>query len=193
MIGHIEGVVKGVVRDTIIVQVGTNGNAIGYRIHAPTALLARSNEGDTISLWTHLAVRETSQDLYGFETRDELQWFELLLTVSGIGPRSALSILNSSDIATLKTAIAQNDSGILGRAFGIGRKTAEKIVIELREKVEPEESTEAKGSDGEVIDALMSLGYSLKEARDTARALPKDIDTAEGRIREALRIISGTR
>lgn len=193
MIGYIRGEVKAIVRDTLIITTGgPGGGTLGYRVHTPSHSLAMVNEGDTRELWTYLAVRENAQDLFGFETREELQWFELLLTVSGIGPRSALSILNSADISTLENAIAQNDASVLARAFGIGRKTAEKIVLELKEKVEPQEKG-SYGNDGDVIEALVSLGYSLKEARDTARALPKELEGAQARIREALRIISGTR
>lgn len=192
MIGFIEGTVKAVIRDTVVVA--THGGGIGYRVHAPASTLAGASEGEALALFTHLAVRENAQELFGFETREELRWFELLLTVSGIGPRSALAIMNSADIVTLEAAIAKNDASVLTRAFGIGRKTAEKIVLELREKVEPKEGAHGMGAvDGEVIDALIALGYSVKEARDTARALPKDIEGAEKRIREALRIASGTK
>lgn len=188
MIGHIQGPVLAMIRDTVVVDTGT----LGYRVRIPAMVLSKTKEGETIALWTHLAVRENAHDLYGFETREELRWFELLLTVSGIGPRSALSIMNSADIGTLESAIAKNDASILTRSFGVGRKTAEKIVLELREKIEPKNGESAAGgSDGDVIDALIALGYSVREARDTARALPKNIEGTEKRIREALRIASG--
>jgi len=189
MIGYIKGVVVATIRDTVVVDTG----ALGYRVRVPTSTLATTHEGASVALWTHLAVRENAHDLYGFETREELQWFELLLTVSGIGPRSALAILNSADLRTLEEAITQNDASVLARAFGIGRKTAEKIVLELKEKVVATDNSATGASDGEVVEALVSLGYSLKEARDAARALPKDIDGAENKIREALRIASGTK
>lgn len=189
MIGYISGTIRATIRDSLLVDTG----GVGYRVHVPAGTLAQAHEGAQAELWTHLAVRENSQDLFGFETREELHWFELLLSVSGIGPRSALAILNSADIHTLEGAIAHNDASVLARAFGIGRKTAEKIVLELKEKVDLTDSEGVRANDGEVVDALVSLGYSLKEARDTARAIPKDIDGAEARIREALRIASGTR
>ncbi len=189
MIGFLSGTVQASIRDTILIDTG----AVGYRVHVPTTMLAKTREGEEIRVWTHLAVRENSQDLFGFETREDLQWFELLLTVSGIGPRSALAILNSADINTLESAISNNDASILARAFGVGKKTAEKIVLELKEKVIVTESGLSQVNDGEVVEVLTSLGYSLKEARDTARAIPKDLDGTEARIREALRIASGTR
>lgn len=193
MIGYLSGIVKAVIRDTIIVSVDSAQGAIGYRVHVPTVILAGASEGDAVALWTHMAVRENAHDLYGFETREELSWFELLLTVSSIGPRSALSIMNSADIKTLSSAITGNDASVLARAFGIGRKTAEKIVLELKDKVESDPADVPVGSDGEVVEALMALGYAAKEARDAARAIPKDIEGTEDRVREALRIVSGGR
>ena len=190
MIGHIRGTVLSAIRDSVVIEAGH----LGYRVRVLAPTLTNAREGAELSLWTHLAVRENSHDLYGFESKEELQWFELLLTVSGIGPRSALAVLNSADIQTLESAISGNDASVLARAFGIGRKTAEKIVLELKEKVVATPGSAGAGaSDGEVVDALVSLGYSLKEARDTARAIPKELVRAEDRIREALRLLSGTK
>ena len=189
MIGFIEGAVKAVIRNTVIIENG----GIGYRIRPPAATLSVAKEGAHLLLWTHLAVRENANDLFGFETREELLWFELLLTVSGIGPRSALAILSSVDIRTLESAIISNDASILARAFGVGKKTADKIVLELKEKVAPSEGETIGGNDGEVVDALIGLGYSTKEARDAARAIPKGVEGEENRIREALRLASGVK
>ena len=187
MIGSLEGRVRGVIRETVVIDVG----GVGYRVFVPVATLAALHEGDQIFVWTHLAVRENAQDLYGFPTKDELAWFELLLTVSGVGPRSALSILNAVDTLSLERAIAAKDAASLSRAFGIGKKTAEKIVLELREKVGSSESAQQEsGSDGDVIDALVGLGYSLREAREAVRAVPKEIIETEKKIREAIRIAS---
>lgn len=188
MIGSLHGVVKGVVRGTLVLEV----NGVGYGLWVTADTLATASENETLFLWTHLAVRENAHDLYGFKTKEELQWFELLLTVSGIGPKSALSIMNAVDVGTLEHAIARGDASLLGRAFGIGKKTAEKIVLELREKVGSVEAGVA-GSDADVIDALLGLGYSEREARDTVRALPKTITETEARIREAIKIASHTR
>lgn len=187
MIGYLQGTIKGLVRDTVVVMAP---NGVGYGAYVPAATLARVSEGDTLALWTHLAVRENAHDLYGFETKEELQWFELLLTVSGVGPRSALSILNAADIATLQRAIGQEDASVLTSAYGIGKKTAEKVVLELKDKVGVEKGGPAAGPQGDVIEALMALGYSAKEARDAAHAVPKDLETTEEKVREALRYAS---
>ncbi|PIR85052.1 Holliday junction branch migration protein RuvA [Candidatus Kaiserbacteria bacterium CG10_big_fil_rev_8_21_14_0_10_45_20] len=189
MIGFIEGEVKALIRDTVIIVV----NGVGYRLSTTTSVLARAKEGDAMSFWTHLAVRENSQDLYGFETKDELHWFELLLTVSGIGPKSALSVMNSVDIKALENAVRRDDATSLSRAFGVGKKTAEKIVLELKEKVGAVPASGSSvdgGGDGDVVEALISLGYSQKEAREASGAVPKDIQAQEDRIREAIRLAS---
>jgi len=185
MIGSLSGVVRGIIRETVVVDV----NGVGYRVAVPVPTLTRVAEGDPLFVWTHLAVRENSQDLYGFETREELSWFELLLTVSGIGPKSALNIMNSADVGSLEKAVARNDAAGLSKSFGIGKKTAEKIVLELREKVSAGGGGKGseRGSDGDVVDALVGLGYSLREARDAVHELPKELDTPSARLREALR------
>lgn len=187
MIGSLDGTVRGIIRETVVVEI----NGVGYRVSVPISTITNAKEGARIFLWTHLVVRENAEDLYGFETKDELQWFELLLTVSGVGPKSALGIMNAVDTKSLERAIGKNDAGVLSKAFGIGRKTAEKIVLELREKIGTMPGAEHEsGSDGDVVDALVSLGYSLREARDAVRAVAKDLATPEARIREAIRIAS---
>lgn len=191
MIGSLSGTVGGTIRESIVLEV----NGVGYRVGVLVGTLTKTAEGDSLFLWTHLAVRETAQDLYGFETREELAWFELLLGVSGIGPKSALAIMNAVDIKSLEQATGRNDAGMLSKSFGIGKKTAEKIVLELREKVgaaSPGEKADT-GSDAEVVDVLVGLGYTLREARDAVHALPKELETPESRIREAIRLASRTR
>lgn len=187
MIGSLEGTVGGIIRNTLVLQV----NNIGYRVATPVATLTSAKEGDKLFLWTHMAVRENSQDLYGFPTKDELLWFEMLLSVSGIGPKSALGIMNSVDTKSLEKAVGSNDASMLSKAFGLGKKTAEKIVLELRGKVAPSEH--ATHSDGDVVEALVGLGYSLREAREAVQAVPKEIVETENKIREAIRIASHQR
>lgn len=187
MIGSLTGTVRGVIRESVVVDVG----GVGYRVRATASVLAKASEGDHISLWTYLAVRENAQDLYGFETKEELAWFELLLTVSGVGPRSALAVLNAVDIRSLSRAISGNSAADLSKAYGVGKKTAEKIVLELREKVGSVD--EGGGQDADVVEALVSLGYSQREARDAVRAIPATAIETESKIREAIRIASGTR
>ena len=189
MIGSLRGTVSGLIRGTVVVDVG----GVGYRMHVTADTLTRLSEGQEVFMWTHMAVRETSQDLYGFLAKDDLIWFELLLTVSGIGPKSALNIVNAVDTDTLKSSIARGDAASLASAPGIGKKTAEKVVLELREKVgsiESKSGSAVSSAETDIIDALESLGYSPKEARETLRAIPPTAITTEERIREAIKIAS---
>ncbi|KKW08789.1 MAG: Holliday junction ATP-dependent DNA helicase RuvA [Candidatus Kaiserbacteria bacterium GW2011_GWA2_49_56] len=146
------------------------------------------------ALWTHLAVREDVLDLYGFRTEEELHVFELLLTVPGIGPRSALAILDIASIETLRSAISAGNASYLTNVSGIGRKTAEKIVLELREKIGA--GTEGAGrslsGDEEALEAMRALGYTVSEARDALRKVPQEVAGGSARLREALRMIGGT-
>ena len=183
MIGSLRGRVAGIVRETAVIE--TSG--VGYGVFVPASCLARISEGDELFLWTHLAVRETAHDLYGFETKEELMWFELLLSVSGIGPKSALSILNAADTRALEGAVAAQDASGLSKNFGIGKKTAEKIVLELREKVRASGPKRESGGD-DVTDALIALGYTAREAREAAQAVSPEHAETEARIREAIRI-----
>ncbi len=188
MIASIRGTVQGMLRGSIVVDV----NGVGYRIAVIADALTKVVDGSEVFLWTHLAVRENAHDLYGFGSKEELQFFELLLTVSGVGPKSALAIMNAADIETLQSAIQRNDAKSLSGAYGIGKKTAEKIVLELRDKlgaIEERRGGRTEG-DGMVVDALVGLGYSQKEAREAVRGLPPEARTAEERIREAIRIAS---
>jgi Holliday junction DNA helicase RuvA len=191
MIGSLDGVVRGIMGSSVIIDI----QGIGYKVSVPVATLTGASEGAKMFVWTHLAVRENSQDLYGFETKDELQWFELLLGVSGVGPKSAMAIMNAVDTKSLETAIGRNDANMLSKSFGLGKKTAEKIVLELREKVGSIDgkSVAGSGSDGDVVDALVGLGYSLREARDAMHAVPKDITSPEERIRKAISLASRQR
>lgn len=187
MIGSLRGRILGTFRSDLLVEVG----GVGYRVSVTADTLTSVEEGDEVLLYTHEAVRETADDLYGFIEKEDLQWFELLLSVSGVGPKSALAILNAVDRRSLERAVAQNDPKSLSAAFGIGKKTAEKVVLELKEKVGSiAVSTDVPSSDTDVVDALVGLGYSVKEARDAVRALPRSTTGTEEKIREAIKIAS---
>jgi holliday junction DNA helicase RuvA len=149
--------------------------------------------GSKASLWTYLAVRENALDLYGFPNETEQYFFEMLLTVSGIGPKSALAILNIADVETLRSAVARGNAGYLTNVSGIGKKTAEKIIIELRDKVglAAEGTSDAMKGDEEALEAMRSLGYSPGEARDALRKVPQELTKSNDRLREALKILGG--
>lgn len=191
MIAYLEGNIIDSNEKYLVVNVG----GVGYKVFAATDTLSRYHTGDTASLSIYTAVRENSIDLYGFANGDEMSFFELLLDVSGIGPKSALSIIAMASIDTLKRAIATGDTGYLNKVSGIGKKTAEKIVIELRDKLHAHSKTEGTASalrgESDVIEALKSLGYSQNEARDAMKEVPSTIEGTNARIKEALKILGG--
>lgn len=189
MIGFLEGVVRAHHGGALILLI----NGVGYKVAVTREALLRYAPGREAALFVHTVVREEALDLYGFETSDELRFFEMLLTVSGVGPKSALAILDIATTETLRTAIARGNSEYLTKVSGIGRKTAEKIVIELREKVgaSSEESSEALKGDAEALEAMRALGYSQNEARDALRKVPHEVVGSTARLREALRVLGG--
>ena len=191
MIGYLEGTVR-TVRENHCILVASG---VGYKVFATKETLARLSEGGGASLWTHLAVREGILDLYGFPAEEELASFELLLSVSGIGPKSALGILDIASSETLRSAIASGNAAYLTSVSGIGKKTAEKIVLELKDKVLQGGSAGPampKG-DMEALEAMRALGYSADEGRKALRNVPSDVEGSSERLREALRILGAAR
>jgi holliday junction DNA helicase RuvA len=188
MIGHLAGTIK-TTRDTHLIL---DVNGVGYKVFTLKETIARASmkEG-TWSFWTHVAVREDALDVFGFVREEELRFFELLLTVPGIGPKSALAVLDIASVETLRSAIASGNAGYLTNVSGIGKKTAEKIVLELKDKVRGGEfaATGALKGDEEALEAMRSLGYSAAEARDVLRKVPPEIESGSARLREALKLL----
>jgi Holliday junction DNA helicase RuvA len=196
VIASLEGVVGAVAFDSLVIEVG----GIGYRVFAAPAILATATPGGRLKLHTYHLVREDQQALYGFRTVEELGFFNLLLTVTGVGPKVALAIVGSRATAELQLAILQQDQAMLVAIPGIGRKLAERVIFELKEKVTAAgvaaASTVLAGGaagDGDVVAALQALGYSLGEAREAARiaiAGSKVGDSLEERVKTALRALA---
>jgi Holliday junction DNA helicase RuvA len=154
-------------------------NGVGYKVSVTSDTIGLIDNGKKpITLWTYLAVRENSMDLYGFTSMDELNFFELLITISGIGPKTALGIMNAASIETLQIAVQTGESSHLTKISGIGKKVAEKIIMELKDKIEivshTPESKSAIKNDSDALEALKSLGYSQSEARDALKEVSKD-------------------
>jgi Holliday junction DNA helicase RuvA len=144
-----------------------------------------------VTLHTHLAVRENALDLYGFVLSEELRMFEELITIPKIGPKTAMQILMQADVGTLKQAIMTGDPVYLTKMSGIGKKTAEKIVAELKESFGGDEFVSSlTHEDTDVMDALLALGYAHKDVRDAIGKVPATVTDTKKRITEALRIIS---
>lgn len=188
MIGYLKGEAFAVRAGFAIISAG----GVGYKVAATRETLASIKSKKEAALWTHLAVREDALDLYGFGSDGELAFFELLLTVPGIGPRSALAILDIASLGTLRNAVAAGNASYLTNVSGIGKKTAEKIVLELKDKVGAADLRGVSLSgDEEALQAMRALGYTQSEARDALRKVPVHIERANERLREALKIIGG--
>lgn len=176
MIGKLTGRFGGMAGDgTVIIEV----SGVGYAVRVPASLLAEMQGGAAdISLHIHTAVREDAIDLYGFASGDDLAFFRQLTSVSGIGPKSALGILNIAEADTLKRSIARGDSSMLTKVFGIGKKSAERIVVELRDALADQAAARGEavgaGEGSEVVEALIALGYSATEARRAAKETAKE-------------------
>jgi len=199
MIASVDGLVAGVAADSLVLEVA----GIGYRVFVAPGVLAAAEPGKRLKLHTHHLVREDLQALYGFRTGDELGFFGLLLTVTGVGPRVALGIVGSRPVADLQLAILAGDEAVLISISGVGKRLAGRICLELREKVAAAGTAAAavaggpRGAhgpgEGEIVAALQALGYTLAEAREAARAAAAATPgaTLEDRVKAALRAISG--
>jgi len=190
MIARITGTLLDLSLKTAVIDVA----GIGYKVHVGGETIESLTGiiSTTVSLFTYLAVRENSLDLYGFKNEETLQMFELLITVSGIGPKSALGILSIASAHTLREAIINEDTSYLTKVSGIGKKNAEKIVLELKGKFKDEDYTSALGKDitkeALAVDALKSLGFEERDARDAVKKMDKEL-SAEAMIKLALKEI----
>jgi Holliday junction DNA helicase RuvA len=186
MIASLEGRVTARLKDSLIVNVG----GVGLRVLSTQPLLAELRLGDPILLFTHLIVRDDDLSLVGFASEDELSVFEALITVTGVGPKSALALLSFMSPDALRLAISQEQPDMIARSPGIGKKTAQKIVWELHDKVGtadvPEGLAALTEADAAVVDALTALGYSIVEAQRAVQGLPRDVTDVEERLRRAL-------
>ncbi len=186
MIDRLSGTVAAVGPGHLVIQVG----GVGLRVHVPTPVLEQVQPGRPVELLTHLHVRENEISLYGFLTEEERSLFELLLGVSGVGPKVALATLSTVSPDALRQAVLREEPGILSRVPGIGPKTARAIIFHLKDRLVPAGAEAAPlltDEDAEVIAALTALGFSLVEAQTALQNLPRDEEmTLEERIRRAL-------
>jgi len=191
MIAQLEGTIIHTDGRAVVVDV----NNVGYKVWIGSEQLQKmaKNKAEKVRIWTYLAVRENALDLYGFANAEELETFELLITISGIGPKTAAGILNVVSIATIRSAIATNDPSYLTKVSGIGRKNAEKIVRELSDKIGVLESDLPTGNmkqESDVIEALKSLGYAEREAREALKKVPADITKTGERVKAAMKLLA---
>lgn len=189
MIAQLEGNITFKGGNFIIIDVG----GVGYKVFTTLDMLHVVKKNTSVKIWTHLAVRENSMDLYGFNEQPELEFFEMLITISGIGPKSALGILSVAPIETLRKAVSTGDTSYLTKVSGIGKKNAEKIVLELKDKlgsIDGFAGDEMLKEDTDAIEALQALGYSAQEAREALKKTSGKASGVNAKIKEALKHIA---
>lgn len=187
MIATLRGEITQIEDNAIIVETG----GVGLRVAVPKLLRERMKTGEAIFLYTHLVVREDAWILYGFDSQSERELFTTLLGVDGVGPRTALSVLSTLTVETVQRAVFNDEADLLSRVPGIGKKTAQKMLLYLHDKLKPagglEKIAYMTDADLEVLAALTSLGYSVIEAQAAIQSIPKDAPAdVEGRLRVAL-------
>ena len=192
MIATLRGEITQIEDNALVVQVG----GVGLRVFAPATLRGRVKAGEAIFLFTHLIVREDALALYGFESQAERELFTMLLGVDGIGPRLALAVLSTLTIDAVQRAVFAEETDVLSRVPGVGKKTAQKIVLHLHDRLKPMDAlarvAAMSDTDSEVLAALTALGYSVVEAQTAIQSLPKDApDDVEERLRAALQHFTG--
>jgi len=164
-------------------------NGVGYKVFCPIQILAKlPSQGQQTKLFIHCNIREDIFDLYGFLDFEELDFFELLISISGIGPKAATAIMSVAPLKDIKASIASGQASLLIKVSGVGKKTAERVILELRNKVIASVSS-IKGlvSDQDAVEALVSLGYSQTQARHALEKVPAKIKEIENRVKEALK------
>ena len=201
MIGYIKGTIAEITPDRLVLENG----GIGYEIFVPSSILdSGARQGQELKVYTYLHVREDALQLFGFRSRDELQVYRLLLGISGIGPKAAIGILSAMSVDTLRFAVLADDAAAIAKAPGIGKKTAQKLILELKDKFSLEEAFEKKlaanqqsaaeqineDAASEAVQALVALGYSGTEALQAVKKVEgaADMDT-EAVLKAALKFL----
>jgi len=185
MIGKLKGLVDYFGAGYLVLDV----RGVGYKVLCNETTIGKASSQEELALFIFTNVKEDQLTLIGFETQNELELFELLISVSGVGPKAALNILNIASPDVVKTAIVNQDSSILTQVSGIGKKTAERLILELQNKVKNFSATVRKTAQGDqdVIEALVSMGYNISEAREAAMNVQNESTDISERIKLALR------
>ena len=187
MIASLRGEVTQIEDSALVIEIG----GLGLRVYVPKPLLTKFSPGEIILLQTQLVVRENDLSLYGFETGGDRQLFQTLLGVDGVGPKLALSVLSTLTLDAVQRAVFSDEPDLLSRVPGVGKKTAQKMQLYLKDRLKPtsglEKFASMSDSDSEVLAALTALGYSVIEAQTALQSLPKDApDDVEEKLRLAL-------
>jgi Holliday junction DNA helicase RuvA len=192
MIATIRGEITQVEENAIILETG----GVGVRIFIPRTLLDKAKPGEATFLFTHLVIREDDWKLFGFESQADRELFTVLLGVDGVGPRTALAVVSTLELDTIRRAVFNNEPDLLNRVPGVGKKTAQKMVLYLQDRLKPvsglEKIASMSDADSEVLAALTALGYSVVEAQTAIQSIPKDApDDVGERLRLALQQFTG--
>ena len=192
MIATLRGEISQIEENAIVLEVG----GVGLRVFVPAPLRTRLKAGEALMVYTHLVVREDALTLYGFESQPDRDLFNILLGVDGVGPKVALSVLSSMTLDAIQRAVFAEEADVLSRVPGVGKKTAQKLVLYLHDRLKPasglEKIASMSDSDSEVLAALTALGYSVVEAQTAIQSIPKDApDDIEERLRLALQQFAG--
>lgn len=187
MIATLRGEVSQIEENAIVIDVG----GVGLRVFVPATLRTRLKTGETVFLYTHLIVREDALTLYGFESQADRELFNILLGVDGVGPKVALSVLSTMTLDAVQRAVFADEAELLSRVPGVGKKTAQKMALHLKDKLKPTDAlakvAAMSDKDSEVLAALTALGYSVVEAQAAIQSIAKDApDDVEERLRLAL-------
>lgn len=187
MIATLRGEIAQIEENALIVEVG----GVGLRVFVPAPLRGRVKAGEAVFLFTHLVVREDALTLYGFESQADRDLFNILLGVDGVGPKAALSVLSTLTLDAIQRAVFADEAELFSRVPGVGKKTAQKIALHLKDKLKPTDALAKVAAladyDSEVLAALTALGYSVVEAQAAIQSLPKDAPKdVEERLRVAL-------
>lgn len=187
MIATLRGEISQIEENALILEVG----GVGLRVFVPAPLRTKLKAGEAAFLFTHLVVREDALTLYGFESQADRELFNILLGVDGVGPKVALSVLSTMTLDAVQRAVFADEADLLSRVPGVGKKTAQKIALHLKDKLKPTDAlarvAAMSDKDSEVLAALTALGYSVVEAQAAIQSIPKDApDDTEERLRIAL-------
>ncbi len=192
MIATLRGEISQIEDNALVVEVG----GVGLRVFVPAPLRTKTKAGEMIFMFTHLVVREDALTLYGFESQADRDLFNILLGVDGVGPKVALSVLSTLTVDTIQRAIFADEADLLSSVPGVGKKTAQKMALHLKDKLKPTDALARVAAmadyDSEVLAALTALGYSVVEAQAAIQSLPKDAPReVEERLRMALGYFTG--
>ena len=191
MIASLQGRIQEVLPDSMIIDVG----GVGLQVYIPAPVRDRSKTGENVFLHTQMIVREDAITLYGFATREEREYFNLLVSVNGVGPRLGLAALSSLSTDAMRRAVFHEQAEVFSQVPGIGMKTAQKILLQLQDRIPAEPGLERvetiSETDSEVLNALTALGYSVVEAQAALQSIPNEVpEDVETRLRIALQYFS---